>query len=58
MKADIVVFDPTLVNGKATRENPRQLSTGIDFVIVNGVIVIESGRHTGALPGSHLKPIG
>jgi len=58
MKADIVVFDPTTVNGKATRDNPRQLSTGIDFVIVNGVVVIENGRHTGRLPGSLLKPRG
>lgn len=51
MKADIAVFDPKTIRAHATRRNPRQLSTGVDYVIVNGELVIDEGRHTGALPG-------
>jgi N-acyl-D-amino-acid deacylase len=49
--ADVVVFDPATVRSNATYEDPRQYPDGIDNVIVNGEIVIDSGRHTGALPG-------
>ena len=54
-KADIVIFDPDTIKANATRQNPRQLSTGIDYVIVNGQVVIDKGSHTGALPGRALK---
>ena len=54
-KADIVIFDPKTVKANATRQNPRELSTGIDYVIVNGEIVIDQGNHTGLLPGQALK---
>jgi N-acyl-D-amino-acid deacylase len=49
--ADIVVFDPQTVASNATYEDPRRFPTGIDHVIVNGVVVVEDGQHTGALPG-------
>ena len=54
-KADIVVFDPATVKTHATREDPRQYPVGIDYVIVNGRVVIDRGENTGALPGRSLR---
>ena len=54
LKADIVVFDPATITSPATLHNPRQFPVGIDYVIVNGTIVVEKGKHTGALPGQAL----
>jgi N-acyl-D-amino-acid deacylase len=51
MAADITLFDPTTVIDKATFENPAQYPVGIPYVIVNGVVVIDKGQHTGAKPG-------
>jgi N-acyl-D-aspartate/D-glutamate deacylase len=56
MKADIVVFDPLTVSGVATFENPKQFPIGIEYVFVNGTMVVERGRHTGATPGEPLRP--
>jgi N-acyl-D-aspartate/D-glutamate deacylase len=42
--ADLTVFDPKTIRGNATVENPNQLSTGIDLVIVNGRIAFRDGR--------------
>ncbi|HLG95824.1 MAG TPA: D-aminoacylase [Bryobacteraceae bacterium] len=55
MWADIVVFDPATIRDLATFENPNQLSGGMQFVLVNGVPVIENGRQTDALPGKVLR---
>ncbi|MBT7302574.1 MAG: amidohydrolase family protein, partial [Victivallales bacterium] len=49
--ADITVFDPETVADRATFADPHQYPVGIDFVIVNGEIVLDHGTHTGALPG-------
>ncbi len=49
--ADIVVFDPKTVIDRATFEEPHQLSVGMRYVLVNGVVVVREGRHTGATPG-------
>ena len=54
-KADIVVFDADEVKAPATRAEPKQYPTGIDYVIVNGEIVIDQGENTGALPGRALR---
>jgi N-acyl-D-amino-acid deacylase len=54
-KADIVIFDPNTVKAPATKKNPRQYPIGIDYVIVNGVVVIDKGENTGALPGRGLR---
>ena len=54
-KADIVVFDPDEVKTDATLGDPKHYPVGIDYVIVNGQIVIEDGEHTGALPGRALR---
>ena len=53
--ADVVVFDPKLVNSPATMEQPRQFPIGISHVLVNGVLVIDDEVHTGALPGRALR---
>jgi len=58
MWADVVVFDPATIRDKATFENPNQLSEGMEFVLVNGVPVIEGGKMTGALPGKVLRGPG
>lgn len=55
MWADIVVFDPATIRDLATFENPNQLSEGMQYVLVNGVAVIESGKATNALPGKVLR---
>ena len=54
-KADLVVFDPARVKDEATFEQPHQYASGIPHVIVNGVFVVENGRHTGAKPGRALQ---
>ncbi len=53
--ADLVCFDPKTVADRATYEEPRLGPVGIEYVSVNGVLVVESGRHTGALPGRALR---
>jgi len=55
MKADLVIFDPNTVGARATFEDPKQYPEGIDYVIVNGRLVIDGGVHTGALPGRALR---
>lgn len=54
MKADIVLFDPVTVSAVATFPNPKQFPLGIEYVFVNGKMVVEKGKHTGALPGEPL----
>jgi N-acyl-D-amino-acid deacylase len=55
MAADIVVFDEKTVADRATFEQPKQYPVGIDFVIVNGKLVIERGAHSGARSGQVLR---
>jgi N-acyl-D-amino-acid deacylase len=49
--ADVVVFDPQTVSDRGTFEEPEQFPVGIEYVLVNGILVIENGEHTGAKPG-------
>ena len=49
--ADIAIFDSNKIIDKATFENPHQYSVGMKFVIVNGIIVVEEGKHNGNRPG-------
>jgi N-acyl-D-amino-acid deacylase len=58
MWADVVIFDPATVRDRATFDNPNQLSEGMDYVLVNGVPVIEKGKMTGALPGKVIRGPG
>jgi N-acyl-D-amino-acid deacylase len=55
--ADLVVFNPATVLDKATWAEPHQYPAGIDYVLVNGQVVVERGEHTGRLPGKILKPL-
>ncbi len=58
MWADVVIFDPATVHDRATFDNPNQLSEGMDYVLVNGVPVIDQRKMTGALPGKVLRGAG
>jgi N-acyl-D-amino-acid deacylase len=58
MWADVVVFDPATVRDLATFDNPNQLAQGMEYVLVNGVPVIDQGKMTGAKPGKALRGAG
>jgi N-acyl-D-amino-acid deacylase len=53
--ADVTVFDASTIADAATFEKPHAYAEGIPFVIVNGVVVVRKGEHTGASPGQVLK---
>ncbi len=53
-KADVVVFDPDTISDHATYADAHRYATGVELVLVNGVIAIENGGHTGALAGKVL----
>jgi len=53
--ADLVAFDPVRVRSNATYDEPRRYPDGIEFVAVNGTLVVDRGVHTGALPGRALR---
>jgi N-acyl-D-amino-acid deacylase len=54
-KADLVVFNAATVKDEATFDDPHQYATGINYVVVNGQVVVENGDHTGARPGRVLR---
>lgn len=58
MAADIVVFDEQEVKDLSTYDKPHQYSAGFQFVVVNGVLVVENGKHTGARSGQALRGPG
>jgi dihydroorotase/N-acyl-D-amino-acid deacylase len=58
MWADIVVFDPATIEDLATFGEPNQLSEGMEYVLVNGGLVIDQGKMTGALTGKVLRGPG
>ena len=55
MAADLVLIDMPRVKSNATFDNPTRYPDGIDMVIVNGEVVVDHGRHTGATPGRGLR---
>ena len=55
MWGDIVIFNPDTIADVATFEKPNQLSQGMEYVLVNGVPVIERGSMTNALPGKVVR---
>jgi N-acyl-D-aspartate/D-glutamate deacylase len=55
-KADIVVFDAKRVKAPATRTQPKQFPIGIEYVMVNGKVVVDEGRHTGVMAGRRPAP--
>ena len=56
--ADVVVFDPEAIIDHATFEEPHQLSQGMEYVLVNGVVVVRQGAHTGEKPGRIVRGPG
>ncbi|MBI1323251.1 amidohydrolase family protein [bacterium] len=52
---DITIFDPATVIDKSTYTAPFAYNEGIEYVIVNGQVVLEKGTHTGAMPGRALR---
>src|SRR5262245_48171890 len=55
LAADVTCIDPATIRDTATYEDPRRLPEGVPYVIVNGVVVVDDGRHTGALAGRALR---
>jgi N-acyl-D-amino-acid deacylase len=53
--ADITIFDPDRVIDHSTYEDPFHYNTGIEYVLVNGQLVLDRGNHTGARPGRALR---
>ena len=55
LRADVTLFDPNKVIDKSTYENPFQYGEGIEYVIVNGKLVLDQGKPTGEKPGRALR---
>jgi N-acyl-D-amino-acid deacylase len=55
MVADVVVFDPATVGETNSFDRPKSYAKGVPYVIVNGVLVIDKGEHTGAKPGKAIR---
>lgn len=58
MAADLVIFDEAKVADQSTFVKPHAYSKGFNFVIVNGQVVAENGKHTGVRSGQVLKGPG
>lgn len=55
MFADIVLVDRKNVLDNSTFSKPHQYPKGIEYVLVNGKVVIEKGEHTKTLVGEILN---
>ena len=53
--ADLVVFNPATVKENSTYADPHHYATGFAYVLVNGELVVENDKHTGARPGMALR---
>src|SRR3954447_703190 len=58
MAADVTVFNAATIIDNATYEKPHQYATGVEYVIVNGKVVLDHTQHTGARPGTILYGLG
>ncbi len=56
--ADLAVFDADQITDRATFEDPHQYAVGMQYVLVNGEVVVSDGQHTGARPGRILHGPG
>src|SRR5437763_1710517 len=56
--ADVTIFDLDQLQDKATYESPMEFPTGIEWVLVNGVVTVDHGRHTGAKAGQVMRGAG
>ena len=50
--ADVTVFNPDTIIDKATFQDPHQYSVGVEYVVVNGKLVLDKGKHTGVHSGT------
>ena len=53
--ADIAVFDPATVGETNSFEKTKSYAKGVQYVLVNGILVIDRGEHTGAKPGTVIR---
>ena len=58
LQADVTIFNYDTIQDTATYENPQSYPTGIDYVLVNGQVVVDQGKHTGIKPGRVLRGAG
>ena len=58
LKADVTIFDESRIDDVASYARPVDYPVGIDYVLVNGQLVIDQGKHTGAKPGVVLRGAG
>lgn len=58
MAADVAVFDPAAIRDTATFEDPNHYAVGVQYVLVNGVPVVDGGHITEARPGRPLRGPG
>lgn len=56
--ADVAVFDADKVSDKADYTNPHQYAVGVPYVVVNGQVVLDNGKHTNAMPGKVVRGPG
>jgi N-acyl-D-amino-acid deacylase len=56
--ADITIFNPATIKDVATYASPAQLSSGVEYVLVNGQVEYEHGRLTGVKAGRALRGPG
>ena len=56
--ADVVLLDPAKVRETNSFEHPKSYPEGIPYVLVNGTVVIDNGKHTGARPGKAIRGPG
>ena len=56
--ADVTIFDYDGLQDRATYERPMDFPSGIEWVLVNGVVTIDHGKHTGAKAGQVLRGPG
>lgn len=53
--ADVVVLDPNRFKANASYSSPTELSDGVEYLLVNGVIVIDNNNYNGELPGRVIR---
>jgi N-acyl-D-aspartate/D-glutamate deacylase len=53
--AELVVFDPAMTRDVATYEDPKREPEGVRWVVINGQLAYDCGRHTGVRPGRLLR---
>ena len=53
--SDVLLFDEKEVTDMSTLAQPHQYSKGFKYVLVNGIVTVENGEHTGVRAGKSLR---